>query len=866
MGKKIMAKMNKKRVFNILFCLTTFSLAATPAVFVNNVNSISKNGIDNHAISNEESTITISKVNRPSWAGQKFVDEVTNDDIKSLLVPNKEYGVNFSVKILPITESMRAQGYVEFVVKQIKLSYDQGVPGGPVEVKPSQKAATSTQAAESVYILPAENFNKYENTVIAKTEVDNEEIENKYIWTTEKEKGGKGFFREKKYSFNWNSDIEIGNFLKLTEKGSLSNEDIMNNFVSKSDAVDFIPSTTKGNFDQKNIISSKTISDSTPILDKISEEDAKKYGVGKVWVTFYDNNPTPQPAPPTRNGQTPQNQDENNWVGNQIPNESQTTKIVRGLRGTEGSKHTVSLNIDKGYTELFGKQFSLSKIKKQNPSFDFESTQDAFTINDLTPSQVMNALNGDLLSLLATTEYLADSEKTLVPAIYPTYMDRNAFVDKDNNKLELPFNGTGLSHQKNIGYVDDEYKPIIKNGTQLTTGEISVNNKIKVTGITGRADDSTGDLHIKVKYDYYDVYKNVIVSDYEDSYLIKNLKINKDAEKNLFFNWKTNEDLPFNSSQEFINSYENNKNDQDYLRELTNSLFFGTNDTYEKERKVEITENGNKSVHVKLTFLTFGGNKEKVFEKDFEFKKGSTSSTVRFNKQDDVKNRIPGYSSLTPDLLINQISEGKIPMDVFITSGYNARANDQVLITSNSSNDGIIIQVNKGDDIFWNSYNGLEKGNNQNHIYDFSFTPTQSDSNFKTLMNIPIEKITKQDVIDLYLKNLDLFKFGGKQFELKPENIEIQPDIEKGILTVSVTIPQYNVGEEEVNRTFKTTILGFNNEKIVNADSYKKPLDLTVPLTASLGAVTVIALGAVLAYMIIKRIRLANARKQKKDE
>lgn len=839
--------------------------------------SVEKNNslTNTREIDSTTQNLTFTVNDNPTWKGTKFADEVTNEDIKGMLTPSLQFGANYYVKLLPITSDMLTQGYVEFVVVQLLPTFTNGVNSGSLEKK---------------YIAPSSSYEAFPKKTLdskdseSTTTIDGENVENTNIWTT---KNVTGLFLQRKYSFKWNSDSEIGDFLKTTDSKALTSQQIMSNFVSTADSTDILPSGTTGEFKQDKLtyasetsswLSTTTKAADSSETDSISSQDAETYGVGLVSVNF---------GASSTDKSTMSN--DSDWVGGKKPTIAQSSRIVRGLVGTDGSKEIVHLNVSNDANVIKDTVLDLKKIKAANSAFvyPFNATGDTAKISDFTPSQLINALNGDLTSLLTKTDYVNSvSKDTTLPAIYVTYMGKNAFTNPS-----LPFDGTGLSHQINVPYVDKDYNPIMNGGSQQTTGSNSVNNIMNITSVTGSADDINGTLDLKIKYNYYDVYKNVIISNYEVPITITGLQTNDDANKNLFFQWKSDDDLTYSSANDFMNAYNENKSDTTYIQDLSNSLFFGSSDTYQLPRKLELTQNtsNKKQITATITFDSFGDSyytdtsgKHKGLKttKTFTFAKESSSGSVKFNTTANVKNSISNWSSLSPEKLINDISTGVVNKNIFFANTYSSNtyssntkdardttSGEQILFIPNETNNGIIVRVNKNGEMYQSSFTGLKQGQSSNYIYNFSFTPDETSDNYKKLLSIPLEEITKQDIIDLYLKDLDIFKNTNGQFELSPDDITLTPDPNTGSLEISVNVKEFDSTDPNANRIFKTTIQGLYNQNLIDNNSYVAPLNLTIPLSATFAGLLTIGLSVALFLIIRKRVKLnkinkANATKK----
>lgn len=795
-----------------------------------------------------ESDLTFTINTNLSWKGKYFVDQVTNTMIEEMLIPDKQYGANFYVKLLPITQDMILNGYVEFVVKQIKYSYGND----------ASNTSGNINVVTETFINPPSNGNTNPSMTTqtpSTTTLDGETITQNNVWTT---KNITGLFLTRKYNFKWNSDRKIGDFLKITDKKSLTSDDIMLNFVSNSDSTDILPIGTTANFNQFSLNVQQTTGN-----DSITHDDATKYGVGEIQMNF---------------NETTRTQQNNNWASGQAPTTDQSKRIVRGLVGSDGQKHEVKLNLESGSQNLLSTTLDVSKIKKQNPNFNPSTNinSNQVQIRSLTPSELLNALNGNLKDLLTTTNYLATSSSFAsstpqLPPIYVEYMDKNAFTS------DLPFKGSGLSTTKNVPYVTINndtrlYEPIMSNGTYLTTGSNSVNNLMNITNIEATAIDSTGTLELIIKYDRYDIFYNVMVKGFMVPITISGFQTNSTFEKSLYFSWKDVENIPYQSANDLYNAYSQNQSNQDYLNALANSLFSGSLDTYNMQKEIVVNSPSSNSTEVTITFKNFGGDsyvdssgtlhKGRKFTKTFTF--SSSSSGAVFQTQTNVESEINNafgkpISEVTPTEAIDAISKGKISENSFVVRGYS-RSQNGVLFTPGSDNKTLIVSVvNSNGTTSSNFYTGFKEGQSSDYTYNFGFTNSSSD----TLKGIPLEEITAQDVIDNYLNKLPLFSSTGSPFRLTPENITLTKNPENGSLTITLSLDGFVAGITETS-SFTTTMYGFNSQTIIDGNSYVAPLNLTIPLSASFAALIAIIFTVLLVLMIRKRSKFKKIIKEDK--
>lgn len=895
-------KKNKK----FLFATTLLSLSAIPVATISviksinlNENQISKTSEDTQAVTNPSANNLTFQLNKDyktlSWYNNEFSNSVTEDQLKELLLPSLKFGVNYGILIETPSQNNDAltNGYVNFA---IYIRNNQITNGVPTATDSSNftfvKAPSSIQLSDGTTPSPGINMQAY-GTATTDTEsksvtINGVSVEEKNVWTT---KNIQNLFLPYKYSFSWNSNDKIGDFLRSTSKQAPSNtnsqdddtnskyltaQDVYDNMIATSSITDLLPSDTVS---KGNII---TISTSDSDLSKygIISTDAIKYGIALVKIDFKNSDYGKQ---------------ESNWANNKVPNENY---LVRGLSDSNGNKEEMKLNISSNnYSSFLNTYFSVNKIKSQNPNFslpsNISSNGDNFKISDLTPTQLINALltnennTSNLLDLLSTKTYLSDNENPL-PAIYLTYMEKNQFstnsTQKDNtSSTSSSWYGTGLNEQGQIYSITD--------GKISSTPDQNAANASKITAISASSNDATGTLYLKITYNCYDVYDNVEQMGLTTSLVISGLqKTNSTNSNDLYLQWKTVDQLLFSSASYVNDLYTKHKSDASYMKSLSNMFFIGTENTYSLDRSVDISLNSSdkNKLTITLTFPSFSDcyytdSSNKVqkglqVSNTYNLTNGQDASVsgITFTDSSKIQSSIANYSSYTPQELIDAISSGKVSIDSFVSTN-NGNYNYSKVVTSNDTNDGIVVEVTATSitrDVttsytYAEIYNGLSTGASSSYVYNFAFSDsssTQLKEGLTKLEAIPFDEITAQNVFDYYVSNLPIYN-GTFKIELTVNDITITKNSDNTI-TVKIVIPNYNSSDKtatEESRTFTTKLNGFVELEKHNNNSNKNNKDLTIPLSAGFASGIVLLMSAILVHLIIKRKKLSKSKISLKD-
>ncbi|WPL39570.1 hypothetical protein [Malacoplasma iowae] len=861
------------------------AIAVVPSIATIN-NNLTQSNL-NYKISNpqtraiengEETTASFKFVSEDvakqnEWWGKQTVDEVTNDQIKSLLIPydsssnNQLVGVNFNVQILPISNEDRNNGGVRFTITQIKKVWNDGTVGDENPTKEEKIKKPNLKSKEE--------------------SIDNNITENDdsaYIWSTyeEYDNGVGGNFKDlaivEKFNFAWNDDEEIGEFIKKTvEDGTkigsdtINTEKILANMV-KQDKNHILPEIDKITTSVKNTNNSaveqpKLVSDGD---DSINYQDWDKYGLLEVTIRFLNTEKT-------------------QWVGDKFPDGAieengeppidgqKSILIKRVFRGFNSSDTSQVPN-----TNVFLKTSSTNDVKEAKIKKDGDNNPfSKYLLN--SESKLGDLMPSELKELSLNDNALLD------------FMYNGTFRDTTTNKKEENANSNNLIGLSFFGKDLRDFKDDINDNTKLPKNnrDDSVVKKIEVT-----PNDVDGSAIFTYYYDYYDVYTGKVVKDavFSQSFPAGTFKKNPDAGKQLIMSAKGPNDISsFTSSKDLMDLYTQNKSDNTYLKSLSNLFVNGTNDALAKDRDVKFeyvnddgkTRSDSPTQKVKMTLTFDSWNGESYMEsgqkkegkqiiQTFEFPSMESSVNVNWKTNQTVTQDINNIIKSNPndqnktiadfspseivDLLysnesLNTAFTNGIPTNATL-SYFSDNATGSLIVKAQSTTTTVKSRslitlndsraVNSGD-IQTRIFTGFKATNEQ--FQEFGWIGNSEVD--ASLLQKELDSITVQDVIDSYLKKIDFFK----DMELSESNVKIEKNSQTGTLTVYVTINEFNQDIPMANNKFSTVLRGFPVGTINDRNSYKAPVDLTIILSAVLGGLVVLGLGGYLGKTILNRIK-----------
>ncbi|BAC44149.1 predicted integral membrane protein [Malacoplasma penetrans HF-2] len=861
-------------VASTLFSLSTIPVAAITTIDSINTTQISKDSSDLQAardITTNNLTMQLHKgYEQLDWYGQNFSNAVTEQQLKQLIVPNVKFDVNYGINILTPTGTALTEGYVEFTVYQIKTNISGGVTGNP---NGSGQSGSTVDGREDIEAPSNINYKDGNNTspsgismqayttnTTETVEINGKQVQKKYVWTT---KNINGLFLKYKFSFSWNDNEKIGDFLRSTNKSALTANDVYGNMISTSRKIDILPSDIETN---PSSIISFSQEDSELTTYNISSADAKQYGIGVVTVDFSSST----------DGKV-----DSNWADGKVPN---VKYLVRGLVGNNGSgsKEEMHLSTDQGITSFLNTTFSVSAIRAQNTNFKLpktvQSTATTVKVSDFTPTELINALTttssgkSNLLDLLTKDTYLdKSSNANSLPALYLTYMGKTKFSKDTTGGKTTEWYGTGLFEMGNV--------PTVKKGVVDYNTLTNPANGSSITAITANADNASGTIYLNVTYNKYNVYQNTLEMGNEVSIIISGLQVDESANngnKNLYFQWKSVDQLIFTNAANVMDLYNNNQSDTDFLKSLSNSFFEGSENTYNLDRNVTITNSSNQ-ITITMEFPQFGEINGITFTNTYSLNSPDASSAgITFRSKDQVASSIRsalGISNLseaTPSQVIDAVADPdrNLSLSDFYSTGSSYTYS--ALILQSDTNDGVVVEViaanNTNTYKYSYIYSGMAKGTSTSHIYNFAFdtSDTQLQSGLTTLRNIPIGLITKEDVYNYYVSKLPIYS-GTNGLPLTINDFEITKDTINNSITITINIPIVANGSVDGTKTYSNTLKGFTNATIINNNSNTAMQNLTVPLSVSFALAIVLIMSGLITHQIIKRKKLAKSKINLKD-
>lgn len=618
------------------------------------------------------------------------------------------------------------------------------------------------------------------------------------IWTTKK---FSGLFISTKYNFEWRDQEEIAEFLKTTNKtvDSLTLDDVLLNFVKKGDGFE-LP-------DKSKITLNKTP------LNNTNSTLEKKFGTTNIALTFTGVQAS-------------------EWLGGQAPDQTKLKKEVRGLKSSDSSSNTeMSLKL-KSTNEIAN-----SQVDKATGIFNDYLLSSENNLADLFPSEFsnLNTKNKNIINdMFIKGEYLQNKS----PLVELKYFDMNVTSSDFASKTGIQPDTVGI---KNIELIPDDINGIIR---------------------------------FKYEYSYFDVYMNQVSKEIGVQTIIsqeEDFKKNPDANKILKFSWK-DEDALSNvpSAADILTEYSKSKktrdttntegsSSKDKLKALSNQFFDATNDVYGKDRDVTITDKGNSTIEMTLTFDSWSGemynegsNVNEGFKSTKVFKIPNTSvSGLTWKSDEEIKASIPEMNDLSVKDVGNKLFNKDLDINIFV-SGIGS---SNVLFDANPITGSLTITVVNGSNSSSKIFTGFKK-ENSNVVNQFSWIPEEQIP--QGLLAIDLNNISEKDVIDNYLKNINYFK----NTNISENQVKLTKNINSKSLLVDVEVDKFNQDIPNSSNKFSIELRGFIVTTIKDGNSYIAPKDLTIVLSIVFAILVSATLIGVLIWIIIKKFKLSKSNKK----
>lgn len=778
----------------------------------------SNNSLDSSVFNGAQGTAsTTNKVGNYEVTSQPtstnlYANQITEKMIESVLTvssqtPTSSNGtiLSFNVSILPVTEKNLSEGSVDFLI---------------CEVVKESSGNYKTQFATS----SNNNGINIDSSILNQYKINNVKATNNNVFSTSMFSNLNSWILKKNYEIKWKTDAEIKDYILNKKTEGLTKEDVWNNLIDNS----ILPPLS-------NDLISQTPSTNINVVEA-TNNGASGLGLYKIDITING----------TQNTQ----------------HKNSSTKYLGGFLKS-GKRNTFELS---GNTDISNITITKEELFNVGDQLSTSSTK----LNQLTASEFVSPNGGNdvLMKILANGENLSINNSDKI--IYLKY--GNNTISFNNKSTTSKLQSTNTESPSTINDVKD---------------------KTKIKKIDAIPNDSNGSLQLIVYYDCFDVYSGTIketnsIFNFPES----TFKINPNANKDLFVTWKEVDSLKnMNYSFEVINEWYKNRDNKEFSRMFSNNFLETTKSVKELPRTVEIdygvvggapvnnelTSNSDNTVRVKLTFDNWGSTGEayiieNVYAFDgYKYGENDTSLTDVLNFQWKSNSKVfeenKSFTELTPSTAaLNLITEyGNSPTGLynkFILGNASSASNVEISLCPDDANGTLTVYARKKSDdgsatsaknhIYQQMYVGFRKSNIESGITSFSFIPQSEVS--EELLSIPIEDVTKQNVIDLYLKKISMFNdniLTEDNVSITPINDDINPRLE-----VTVIIETFDQSRPDVTKdqqTFVTVISGFSKSTSNNLTKFDPPKDLTAIISIVSAVVFSVSLGVTFIALMVKR-------------
>lgn len=738
----------------------------------------------------------------------KSPKDITADDVKNFLKVTNGTASNWTVSLIEPTQEDITKGVVRFKLYQNIRQQDGTVKNTLIKYKNGNTTGTDE-------------------------------------WTTEGKTQLSNYILSSLYKFEWASDSEL---TKLFSSGNIST-DVLNNKT----------------WVLNNLVSSNSI---LPSEDKITVNtetvgtDGDQYGVKKVKINF-------------------DNTQDSDWSGNQKPDITSLERIIRGFTPVGANTNEMTLQFDtngladKTFTQLDGTDSTKYTI--------FDNTG-ATKVGDLTASQFVSPID-------------------------------NTNPTNQSVLLDMLTKGIGLEGSSGIVSIQYMGKKTTDADFDTSTGLSNGNTTYKITKVRTIPNDTEGSLRLIYTFDCLDIYTNKTVEKTVIQDLpAGTFKTSTDSNKVLEFSWKTdNAVTAIGGTYDIVNNFMSNQTDETYVRLLSNKFFNGTTDAYQQPRTVTIAYgSGNKyndatkkwepsgstndtTLKVTIVFDEWSGasytDTDETVKKGFKaertfdlaasgvanspgsYKIENNDVVWKTNAEFLVQN--PEFAYKTPTTIVNDVKTKNSTDDnrtydlsVFFTTPNNNTINYddlEVSLIPNNEEGSIEVTVWFYEKVtngatttknylgcYFMIYTGMQKSVGNADALEFSWISSTEIS--PELLAIPIDEVTKTDIMEYYLKKIPMFANN-----LLTENNVTFEIIGDSTIRIDVTISSFDQANplvETVDQKFYTTISGFTSSKYKNTAELIAPEDLTAVISLPIAATITCVLSVVLIAMISKRARI----------
>ncbi|MDE5949523.1 MAG: hypothetical protein K2G54_01460 [Malacoplasma sp.] len=867
-----------------LAILATIGIVSATAMFSglffsgkNNENLKSVNSNLNALSTNTQQTQTAANftVNSAQEPLNKKADQVLNSDIENVLSPSSTI-TSWSAVILPVNEQNINKGYVNFLIYQTYYDGSKNVTTFADATK-STTGNTGNANYKTTDTIDSAVLESYKGDATS-VPTDNN------VFSTARINNLSNWITAEKYNLVWNSEDSIKEYVLNSTLTTLSAEDIWNNFFNKNTLPPLIDSNESSNVPYTKI--------NVSAVDGNGNSTTNNIGLYKVEIIF-------------------NNTSKSDWLSNGFPEESTggsdapndtdkreitITKYIGGFLGADGTRKTIEINMEQNFR---------SWIISDNSLFDGVSGNNQ-QVSTLTPSQFVSPFGGTsaLIGLFDSGIGLKENASSTDSKPILTYSYNGQSFRFYNSSVT----GTGDTSDGITGGILQEIKNLnsslmitniepIPNDQDGSLQLIITYNEFSI--FTGHIVSSTYEANLPaatfainenptnnliLSWKTADVLSNYgltassdIVNEFnKNKYIGDPSSTNKDENSvnNEFVRLFTNH---FINTTSTINSM-NRKATILYGKPSTNApmdavpesntSYNETTGNYEASSGID-----NKTITVRLEFENWNGSGEtKVFQQSFTlpyYKYEATGNqndvlSITWKTNDAVINENPSFPNTIPsNVAYNLVTSAAVsPYTSFITSVIGENENNlSINLLPDDVNGTLTVFLSKKTDnttnpnnyIYSQFFTGFAKSQSTTGVVSFSWLPQDNVSS--DLLSIPLNRVTKQDVVDYYLSNIGMFQDGT----LSLNNIQITPILSDSSLLVQVNVPIFNQEDENTtNRVFATRITGFISNYFENETRFDPPKNLTAVISVSVATTVSVTLGVVLLSLLLRRARIRN--------
>ncbi|MDE5553361.1 MAG: hypothetical protein K2I67_02330 [Malacoplasma sp.] len=646
-------------------------------------------------------------------------------------------------------------------------------------------------------------------------------VPNNKIWSTQ---SFSGLIQASKYNYAWVSDTDIANYLKNFKGTTLTQNDVWLNMLDHSNNnMPPLKDDSIGNNEPSTMITVNNIDSS--------------YGIWSINVKS------------------------NNTQSDEFVNSTnmQLDRTVRGVAPTNSS----------GAQMVLESSSNIGTKSISDPSL-FDGATSNSNVSTLTASQFVSPTGGNSALINMFTKGTGIGDEPIVDLAYA------------GKKYKIDGSGETTN---GVTITDD---------SSATTIEA---NKLTVSAINTIPNDNNGSLQVILTYTTLDVYSNSYISTSSTlSWPAGTFKTNPNANKDFTFSWKNQNDISqLGTSYDIVNSFKKNQANTIFTKVFSNQFFNGTSDSYVQDRDVSIDYVGGSTVDAGGNYISSSSNSQITITLTFKGLSGFTYTengqsmeglrtsatfqlnayqinsglTIAWNTNANLFTANPTFNELTPSDVSQRVMAGTLQDSAFYTlatqsgtvqaSYYPDNKNgaltvyvSQVVTSGNSVTRNLYTQI----------YTGFKATDSDNQIVEYSWLPQDQVS--ESLLTIPLDQVTKSDVINLYLKNIGLFE----NLTLNDSNVTIIPVTNSGInyLNIQVYLPMWNqstTGITKGDQVFYTNLYGFSQTQEVNSTKFNPPKDYTALISVTASSIICVSLASVLIAFISRRARIRKFKEKK---